>query len=96
MKMRVSRLDTNAINAAMEANERGSLRASTIVSARSAAGTFSVQHDLSDVPDDFLYSRVDNVDVYATSAQRAAWSDTSCELTGSAAGDVRVWFVRVL
>jgi len=83
------------INSAMEANERGIMFSSSIVPVIAiGAGAVSVQHNLGEVPGDFQYSRVDNVDVYSTAAQRQTWSATSCDLTASGAGAFYVWFVR--
>lgn len=94
MKARVtSPLTADNVNAVMAANERGSVVASSIRDERATAGVFTVPHDFGSVPLDFMYSRIDNLDVYATRANRANWTATQAELTGSAAGDFRIWFI---
>lgn len=96
MRARITEpLRADNINATMEANERGVMFASSIVDViATGAGAIAVGHDLNETPADFVVSRVDNVDVYSTAAQRATWNETVCELTASGAGSFRVWFVR--
>lgn len=96
MKMRVTDpLRSAQINTALGANERGMEITSTPAVVMTVAGVFSVLHDLGEVPDDFRFSRVDNVAyLYANGNSRAMWTDTSCQLAASSAGQVIVWFVK--
>src|SRR5688500_14539621 len=98
MRKRVSDpLRADGVNLAMTANEKGMMLTSGIVAVHAgAAGPLTVAHDLGEIPDDFQYSRLDNTSVglYATESQRTSWTANFCNLTASADGNFRVWFVK--
>lgn len=100
MRMRVSELRTSNINTALAANEKGMMITSSTVEVTATASNLilSVPNDLGMKPDDFQYSRMDNASVglYATRAQRGMWPENGgpCEISASAAGEFRVWFVK--
>lgn len=86
----------NGVNVAMSANDKFKVECATPVDWYvTGAGVFTVTHDLGEVPAGMLAERVDNIDVYATTTQRANnWTTTACELTASGAGNTRVWFLK--
>jgi hypothetical protein len=96
VKRRVDKLTVDSINGAMQANERGFLRSSSIRQETAANGTFTVMHDLGSVPDEFSYTGWGDVRVWATESNRNTWTTTSATLTGNAAETISVWFLKRL
>lgn len=99
MKARVTQpLSADNVNMVLYANLKGLMRTSEIVPVQATATKLilNIPHDLGEIPDDFQYSRMDNLSIgmYATLAQRKMWTATSCEVSASAAGEFRVWFVK--
>lgn len=100
MRQRVSDLSTNAINAAMTANERGLIRTSTPVRTYAANGVFVVPHDMGiDLANEafgFGYSPLGNVNIWATDTNRRSWTSKLIVLTGSAVEEAYVWVTQRL
>jgi hypothetical protein len=96
MRRRVSSLAVDNINATLQTNERGLMRSSTPALVSAVNGSFTVTHDLGETPELMQYEARDNVTVRVTEANKATWDGTTAALTGSAAGQVTVWFLKRL